>query len=100
MDHEKGAEVFIGKLPRDVFEDELLPLVNQLGTIVEFRIMLDYNGFNRGYAFVTYKTRAEASKALKALNNYEIRKGKLLGVCRRRQLPFVCWWYSKDKEKA
>lgn len=82
MDHEKGAEVFIGKLPRDVFEDELLPLVNQLGSIVEFRIMLDYNGFNRGYAFVTYKTRQEASKALKALNNYELRKGKLLGVCR------------------
>lgn len=80
--HEKGAEVFIGKLPRDVFEDELLPLVKQWGEIVEFRIMLDYNGFNRGYAFVTYQTRAEASKALKALNNYEIKQGKLLGVCR------------------
>jgi len=80
--HEKGGEVFVGKLPRDVFESDLLPLASKYGELCEFRIMLDYSGYNRGYAFLTYKKRSEANAALKGLNNYEIRSGKLLGVCR------------------
>ena len=47
--HEKGGEVFVGKLPRDVFEEDLLPLAHKYGELVEFRIMLDYSGYNRGY---------------------------------------------------
>lgn len=80
--HEKGGEVFVGKLPRDVFEEDLLPLAHKYGELVEFRIMLDYSGYNRGYAFLTFKKRSEANAALKGLNNFEIRSGKLLGVCR------------------
>jgi len=79
---EKGSEIFIGKLPKEIFETTLLPLAAQFGDIREFRIMLDSNGFNRGYAFVTYEKRSDASKALKGLNNKEIQRGKLLGVCR------------------
>lgn len=79
---EKGSEIFIGKLPRDVFEAELFPLVQAYGSVLEFRIMLDYNAYNRGFSFVTYETRSQASAALKALNNHEIRQGKMLGVCR------------------
>jgi len=79
---EKGSEIFIGKLPKETFELTLLPLAAQFGTVREFRLMLDANGYNRGYAFVTYEKRAEASKALKGLNNREIKNGKLLGVCR------------------
>lgn len=79
---EKGSEIFIGKLPKETFELNLLPLAAQFGTVREFRLMLDANGYNRGYAFVTYEKRAEASKALKGLNNREIKNGKLLGVCR------------------
>ena len=42
-------------------------------------MMLDFNGNNRGFCFVTYKTRAESQAALKGINNFEIRKGRLLG---------------------
>ena len=28
---EKGTEIFIGKLPRDLFEDELVPVLEQYG---------------------------------------------------------------------
>ncbi|CAN0162691.1 unnamed protein product [Bubo scandiacus] len=49
---ERGCEIFIGKLPRDLFEDELVPLCEK-----------------------------EAKNAIKQLNNYEIRNGRLLGVC-------------------
>lgn len=34
---------------------------------------MDFNGNNRGYAFVTFCTKQEAKTAMKQLNNYEIR---------------------------
>ncbi|NXX41880.1 A1CF factor, partial [Tricholaema leucomelas] len=78
---ERGCEIFIGKLPRDLFEDELIPLCEKVGKIYEMRMMMDFNGNNRGYAFVTFSTKQEAKNAIKQLNNYEIRNGRLLGVC-------------------
>ncbi|XP_061665853.1 APOBEC1 complementation factor isoform X2 [Syngnathoides biaculeatus] len=144
---ERGSEIFVGKLPRDLFEDELVPLCEkvgrhltrtgrtwrvgagvtpslrarrvflcvtessccvavcvfceggtvvfflsaasrpsstfsrQFGQIFEVRMMMDFNGNNRGYAFVTFASKQEARAAMKQLNNYEIRSGRLLGVC-------------------
>lgn len=78
---ERGSEIFVGKLPRDLFEDELVPLCEKFGKIYEVRMMMDFNGNNRGYAFVTFSTKQEAKAAMKQLNNYEIRNGRLLGVC-------------------
>ncbi len=98
---ERGSEIFVGKLPRDLFEDELVPLCEkvretyvtvvkdlvtmslhlfaflsfclQFGKIYEVRMMMDFNGNNRGYAFVTFSHKQEAKAAMKQLNNYEIR---------------------------
>lgn len=78
---ERGSEIFVGKLPRDLFEDELVPLCEKFGKIYEVRMMMDFNGNNRGYAFVTFSNKHEARSAMKQLNNYEIRNGRLLGVC-------------------
>ncbi|XP_053161251.1 APOBEC1 complementation factor isoform X1 [Hemicordylus capensis] len=78
---ERGCEIFIGKLPRDLFEDELIPLCEKIGKIYEMRMMMDFNGNNRGYAFVTFSSKQEAKNAIRQLNNYEIRNGRLLGVC-------------------
>nr|XP_045735125.1 APOBEC1 complementation factor [Mirounga angustirostris] len=69
---ERGCEIFIGKLPRDLFEDELIPLCEKIGKIYEMRMMMDFNGNNRGYAFVTFSNKQEAKDAIKQLNNYEI----------------------------
>ena len=77
----RGSEVFVGKLPRDCFEDELVPVFETVGKVYELRLMMDFNGQNRGYAFVVYFTKKDAQKAVRTLNNYEIRKGRLLGVC-------------------
>ncbi|PRD26371.1 UNVERIFIED_CONTAM: APOBEC1 complementation factor [Trichonephila clavipes] len=78
----KGSEVFVGKLPRDVFEDELVPLFEKVGPIYEMRLMMDFGTNNRGFAFVMYTCPDDAKKAIEELNNYEIRKGKFLGVCK------------------
>ncbi|XP_077786614.1 APOBEC1 complementation factor isoform X3 [Podarcis muralis] len=69
---ERGCEIFIGKLPRDLFEDELIPLCEKIGKIYEMRMMMDFNGNNRGYAFVTFSNKQEAKNAIRQLNNYEI----------------------------
>ncbi|RWR98678.1 APOBEC1 complementation factor-like protein, partial [Dinothrombium tinctorium] len=47
----KGSEVFIGKIPRDCYEDEIVPLFEQIGKVYELRLMMDFSGANRGYGF-------------------------------------------------
>lgn len=78
---QRGCEVFVGKIPRDVYEDELVPVFESVGRIYELRLMMDFDGKNRGYAFVMYCNKDEAKRAVRDLNNYEIRPGRLLGVC-------------------
>ncbi|KAJ8299658.1 LOW QUALITY PROTEIN: hypothetical protein KUTeg_023718 [Tegillarca granosa] len=77
----RGCEIFVGKIPRDCYEDELVPVFEKIGKIYELRLMMDFSGSNRGYAFVMYTNKHDAQKAVRELNNYEIRKGRLLGVC-------------------
>lgn len=78
----RGSEVFVGKLPRDVFEDELVPLFEKIGPVYEMRLMMDDGTSNRGYAFVMYTCPDHAKKAVEELNNYEIRKARRIGVCK------------------
>uniref|UniRef100_A0A8D3BW00 RRM domain-containing protein n=1 Tax=Scophthalmus maximus TaxID=52904 RepID=A0A8D3BW00_SCOMX len=77
-----GTEVFVGKIPRDLYEDELVPLFESAGSIWDLRLMMDpLSGQNRGYAFITYCNKDDAQKAVKLCDNHEIRPGKYLGVC-------------------
>lgn len=41
---------------------------------------MDFSGTNRGYAFLMYTTPEEARRAIKELNNYEIRPQRRIGV--------------------
>ncbi|XP_060888026.1 probable RNA-binding protein 46 [Labrus mixtus] len=77
----RGCEVFVGKIPRDMYEDELVPLFERAGRIYEFRLMMEFTGENRGYAFVMYTDREAAQRAIQMLDNHEIRPGKFIGVC-------------------
>ncbi|XP_071055672.1 heterogeneous nuclear ribonucleoprotein Q isoform X3 [Onthophagus taurus] len=76
-----GCEVFCGKIPKDMYEDELIPLFEECGTIWDLRLMMDpMTGTNRGYAFVTFTTRDAAQLAVQKLDNYEIKSGKTLKI--------------------
>ncbi|KAM9717530.1 LOW QUALITY PROTEIN: putative RNA-binding protein 46 [Menidia menidia] len=77
----RGCEVFVGKIPRDMYEDELVPLFEKAGRIYEFRLMMEFSGENRGYAFVMYTNREAAQRAIQMLDNCEVRPGKFIGVC-------------------
>ncbi|XP_023203534.1 heterogeneous nuclear ribonucleoprotein Q isoform X3 [Xiphophorus maculatus] len=77
-----GTEIFVGKIPRDLFEDELVPLFEKAGPIWDLRLMMDpLSSLNRGYAFVTFCAKESAQEAVKLCNNFEIRPGKHIGVC-------------------
>ncbi|CAG7786498.1 unnamed protein product [Allacma fusca] len=76
----KGSEVFVGKLPRDIYEPDLVPLFERIGRIYEIRLMMDFSGTNRGYCFVQYTNPEDAQRAIRELNDYEISKGRKIGV--------------------
>ncbi|XP_077450297.1 putative RNA-binding protein 46 isoform X4 [Stigmatopora argus] len=78
------CEVFVGHIPRDMFEDELVPLFNTAGTIYEFRLMMEFSGENRGFAFVMYTKKEEALQAVRMLHHRKVRPGKSLAVCPSR----------------
>lgn len=65
-----------------MFEDELVPLFERVGTIREMRLMMDYGTSNRGFAFVQYASPEEAKRAIDQLNGHEVRKGRSIGVCK------------------
>ncbi|XP_069129810.1 heterogeneous nuclear ribonucleoprotein Q-like isoform X1 [Argopecten irradians] len=76
-----GHEIFVGKIPKDVFEDELIPLFEECGKIWDLRLMMDpMTGFNRGYCFVTYCEKAGAQEAVNKLDNHAIKEGKNIKV--------------------
>lgn len=65
-----GCEVFCGKIPKDMYEDELIPLFEACGTIWDLRLMMDpMTGTNRGYAFVTFTTREAAQLAVQKVSS-------------------------------
>ncbi|XP_044729513.1 probable RNA-binding protein 46 [Chrysoperla carnea] len=76
----RGCEIFIGKLPRDCFEDELVPAFEKVGPVYEMRLMMDFNGMNRGYGFVKYCKLDHANRAVMLMDEYEIRPGRKIGV--------------------
>lgn len=62
-------------------------------------MMMDFNGNNRGYAFVTFSTKQEAKTAMKQLNNYEIRLVLILLIClnSRKTCTSTCSLYLSTK---
>ncbi|XP_017771440.1 PREDICTED: APOBEC1 complementation factor-like [Nicrophorus vespilloides] len=76
----KGCEVFVGKLPRNMFEDEIVEIFEQIGPIYQLRLMMDFSGMNRGFAFVSYYSQEFANLAVDNLHDATVRSGKRIGV--------------------
>lgn len=76
---EEWCEIFIGHLPRDCFEDELIPVFERAGQIYKIRLMMDFGKTNRGFGFIQYTTPQAAVNATVYLNDFLLR-GHRLGV--------------------
>ena len=76
----RGTEIYCYRIPRDCFEDELVPVFTSIGKIFEMRLMVEFSGANRSYCYVRYCQPEDARKAIATLHNYEIRPGYPLAV--------------------
>ncbi|NXC28297.1 DND1 protein, partial [Campylorhamphus procurvoides] len=80
-----GTEVYIGKLPQDMYEDVLIPLFQSVGKLYEFRLMMTFSGLNRGFAYARYCTQRSARDAIGTFNHFQVRPGWPIVVCRSTQ---------------
>lgn len=60
-----GSEIFVGRIPKDVYEDELIVLFEKIGKLWDLRLMIDpLTSQSRGYGFITYCNKEDALKAV------------------------------------
>jgi RNA recognition motif-containing protein len=96
----KGSEIFVGKIPRNCFEDELVPVFETVGKIYELRLMMDFSGSNRGFGFVMYSSPGIADLAVEKLNNYQIRAGRRIGVVKSlNNCKLFIWGIPSDESE-
>ncbi|KAL6640756.1 hypothetical protein ACP70R_021879 [Stipagrostis hirtigluma subsp. patula] len=70
-----GSEVFIGGISHDASSEDLKKLRESVGEVVEVRMRVRGKGGSRLYAFVNFRTKDLALKAIRKLNNRDL-KGK------------------------
>lgn len=63
-------KLFLGSLPYDITENDILELCSEFGEVVDTNLIVDqYTGRSKGFAFVEMATRAEGHKVMETLNN-------------------------------
>jgi len=73
-------KIFVGNLSQEVNESELNKLFSEHGSVSNVTIVRDSsNQMSRGFGFVEMVRKVEAKKALKNLNEFEL-KGQKLSV--------------------
>lgn len=76
------CEVFISHIPRNAYEDQLIPLFSSVGPLWEFRLMMNFSGQNRGFAYAKYGSSAVATQAIHLLHGHMLDPGFRLSVSR------------------
>lgn len=73
-------KLFVGNLPYDISEPELLDLFKEYGEIVNANLVKDrYTGRSRGFAFVEMDSRSSGQQAMESMNK-KVYKSRTL-VC-------------------
>ena len=68
-----SIEIYVGNLSYDLTEERLRKEFEAFGTVNSARIITNrYNGKSKGFGFVQMPNRAEADKAVAALNDKEL----------------------------
>jgi len=72
--------IYVGNLPHKTTEDELRQAFAEFGQVTEVRLIMDkFSGESKGFGFVEMPSKAEAEKAIEAMNGKEF-MGRVLNV--------------------
>ncbi|KAL6513796.1 Cleavage stimulation factor subunit 2 [Orobanche minor] len=65
--------IFVGNIPYDVIEEQLVQICDEVGPVVSFRLVIDRDTRKpKGYGFCDYKDEETALSARCNLHGYEI----------------------------
>lgn len=69
----KSRVIFVGNIPYDKTETQLIEIFSEVGNVLTFRLVFDRDtGKPKGYGFCTYQDYETAASAVRNLNNYDI----------------------------
>ena len=88
MAPDKGKSIFIGNIPFNLTEEEIVHILGQAGQVTKFRLMTDPDtGKPKGFGFADFIDADSAASAVRNLNDYEIQGRKIR----------VDWPHNNDK---
>ncbi|CAN6969826.1 hypothetical protein IGI04_033062 [Brassica rapa subsp. trilocularis] len=84
-------KLFVGMLPKNVSEAELLSLFSKYGAVKDLQILRGAQQTSKGCAFLKYETKEQAVSAMEAING----KHKMEGST----VPLVVKWADTERER-
>jgi RNA recognition motif-containing protein len=76
---EESMKIFVGNLSPEVLEQELNTLFSEHGSVSSVKIARDISTqMSRGFGFVEMPRKVDAKKALKSLNEFELKGEKIV----------------------
>jgi RNA recognition motif-containing protein len=72
-------KLFIGNLPYDISESEIVDLFSQYGEVVDTNLIKDtYTGQSKGFAFIEMSSRSGGQQAMESLNKSTYKSRQLV----------------------
>ncbi|KAI8900037.1 hypothetical protein BC833DRAFT_583420 [Globomyces pollinis-pini] len=69
----KSRTIFVGNIPYDMSETQLVDIFSEVGTVTGFRLVFDRDtGKAKGYGFCSFTDPETAASAVRNLNNYDV----------------------------
>ncbi|ESQ36585.1 hypothetical protein EUTSA_v10007707mg [Eutrema salsugineum] len=84
-------KLFVGMLPKNVSEAEVLSLFSKYGTIKDVQILRGSLQTSKGCVFLKYESKEQAVAAMEAINGKHIMEGS--------NVPLVVKWADTEKER-
>jgi len=84
---EKAINIYVGRLAREVTEDDLKGLFESYGEVTSVAVIKDrFTGESRGFGFIEMPSKEEAEAAIEGLNGKELQgREMVVNVARPRR---------------
>lgn len=98
MDHGMGLSVYLGNIPYDYTEEQVMEIAQSVGPVDDLKLLFDPNtGKSKGYAFVKYVDHETAESAVRNLNNFLIGNRNIKCSLSNENDPFMNDSFEVDK---